>query len=212
MLSLTQTLRSRVPFVAFGVALALPLPVSPRSPDSAKATVVLAGGCFWGVEAVYRHVKGVKSAVSGFAVPEAAEGAEPSMMSTKPAYAEAVRIEYDPAVVNYDQLMAVFFTVAHDPTQVGRQGPDIGPEYRSVIFVTSDDERSHAEQSLARFKSDGRFTKPITTEIAKLKTFKVAGAEHQDYVARNPRSPYVVEVDLPKLAHLQHAFPELYKK
>lgn len=212
MLSLTHALRSRVPFLALGIVLALPLPVPPRAPVSAKATVILAGGCFWGVEAVYRHVKGVKSAVSGFAVPDAPPSPEPSMLSTKPAYAEAVRIEYDPAVVTYDQLMAVFFTVAHDPTQVGRQGPDIGPEYRSVIFVTNEEERRQAEQTLARFKGDSSFTKPISTEIAKLKTFRVAEAAHQDYVARNPRSPYVMQVDLPKLTHLQHAFPDLYKK
>lgn len=191
-----------------GTTTGLPAPERPVE----KATVVLAGGCFWGVEAVYRHVQGVKSVVSGFAVPEAAAGGEPSMTTTKPAYAEAVRVEYDPAAVSYDQLMAIFFTVAHDPTQVGRQGPDIGPEYRSVIFTMSDTERSQAEAVLARYKSDPAFTRPISTEIAKLKSFKVAEAMHQDYVAKNPRSPYVILNDAPKLQHLERTFPELYKK
>lgn len=181
-------------------------------PPAAKATMVLAGGCFWGVEAVYRHVKGVKTVVSGFAVPEVATGGEPSMAGTKSTYAEAVRIEYDPAVVSYDQLMAIFFTVAHDPTQVGRQGPDVGPEYRSVIFAISAVERTQAEQVLARYKADSAFTRPITTEVSMLRAFKVAEASHQDYVAKNPRSPYVILNDAPKLQHLEREFPELYKK
>lgn len=203
--SLKRVMQSGATFSLL-VGLLAPAPTAAvRVPSADKATLVLAGGCFWGVEAVYRHVKGVKSAVSGFAVPEATDGA-------KPAYAEAVRIEYDPATVSYDQLMDIFFRVAHDPTQVGRQGPDVGAEYRSVIFIKSDAEQGQASQTLEKYKTTGGFAKPISTEISRLKSFKVAEEPHQDYVAKNPRAPYVVVNDLPKLEHLKRDFPDLFKK
>ena len=182
-------------------------------PPAAKETAVLAGGCFWGVEAVYRHVKGVKSVVSGFAVPVVpADSAGGSTKSDRGAYAEAVRIEYDPSVVTYDQLLAIFFSVAHDPTQVGRQGPDVGPEYRSVIFTAGDADKAAAQQVLDKLRADGTFRRPVSTDILALKSFKVAEESHQNYVAKNPRSPYVILNDAPKLQQLQRQFPALYKE
>lgn len=182
-------------------------------PSAARETAVLAGGCFWGVEAVYRHVKGVKSVVSGFAVPVVpADSASGSAQSDRGTYAEAVRIEYDPAVVTYDQLLAIFFSVAHDPTEVGRQGPDIGPEYRSVIFTAGDGDQAAARQALDKVRADGTFRRPVTTDILALKSFKVAEESHQNYVAKNPKSPYVVLNDAPKLQQLQRQFPALYKE
>jgi peptide-methionine (S)-S-oxide reductase len=190
------------------LALALPLLVPNPHPQTAKATAVLAGGCFWGVEAVYEHVRGVKSVVSGYAVP--AEN-EPTMKPAKGEYVEAVRIEYDPGQIGYARLLEIFFSVAHDPTQGDRQGPDIGREYRSVILVGSDVEEATARAFVDSLRTTGVFSRPITTEIATLKSFKVAEPFHQDYVARNPRSPYVVANDAPKLEHLRQQFPDLYR-
>lgn len=176
--------------------------------NSAKATAVLAGGCFWGVESVYEHVRGVKSVVSGFAVPAAGES---SMKPAQGDYVEAVRIEYDPAEVSYSKLLEIFFAVAHDPTQGDRQGPDVGPEYRSMILPGNEEERATAQQMVDSLQSAKAFPRAMTTEIAALKSFKVADEFHQDYVAKNPRAPYVVVNDAPKLEHLRQLFPTLYR-
>lgn len=174
---------------------------------ASEKTAVFAGGCYWGVESVFEHVRGVRDVVSGFAVPSAAAG------STAPAsghsgYAEAVRVIYDPARVTYAQLLDVFFLVAHDPTEVDRQGPDIGPQYRSVIFVDGEDQRRAARAYLEGLAARGVFPRPIATEVAWVRSFRPA--EDQDYVVHNPDSPYVVAYDLPKLAELRRRFPALY--
>jgi peptide-methionine (S)-S-oxide reductase len=190
-------------------ALALPLILPVIPPGSAKATAVLAGGCFWGVEAVYEHVRGVKSVTSGYAVPATGE---PTMRPAQPGYVEAVRIDYDPDQISYSRLLAIFFSVAHDPTQLNRQGPDVGPEYRSVILVSGEAERSTARAYIDSLQAARVFPRPITTEVAPLKSFRIAEWQHQDYVARNPRAPYVVLNDAPKLEELRRRFPDLYRE
>jgi peptide-methionine (S)-S-oxide reductase len=190
------------------LALVFPLLLLIQPSTSAKATAVLAGGCFWGVEAVYEHVQGVKSVVSGFAVPAAGVA---SMKPAKDDYVEAVRIEYDPAQVNYTKLLEIFFAVAHDPTQGDRQGPDVGPEYRSVILTDNEAERTTAQQMMDSLRSAKAYPRPLTTQISALKSFKVAEDFHQDYVAKNPRAPYVVVNDAPKLEHLRQLYPNLYR-
>lgn len=162
-----------------------------------EETAILAGGCFWGVEAVYQHVKGVKVVLSGFA-----EGKE---------YAEAVRVVFDPSVISYGQVLQVFFAVAHDPTQLNRQGPDVGPQYRSEIFAQDDSQRRIADAYIAQLSQAGAFDKPIATLVSAKSSFKVAPAEHQSYVKLHPTAPYVVINDLPKLEHLRAEFPALYK-
>jgi peptide-methionine (S)-S-oxide reductase len=133
------------------------------------------------------------------------------MKPVKGDYVEAVRIEYDPDQIDYHRLLEIFFSVAHDPTQGNRQGPDVGPEYRSVILVQGEAEAGKARAFLDSLGAAGTFSRPITTEVAGLKSFKEAEAPHQDYVARNPRAPYVLVNDAPKLAHLRQAFPDLYQ-
>ena len=163
-------------------------------------TAVLAGGCFWGVEAVYEHVKGVRHVVSGYA--GGAKGKLDRSGSGRSGIVEAVKISYNPQQVNYNQLLEIFVTIAHDPTQVNRQGPDIGPRYRSAIFPQNAQQKQAAEQFLAKLRASGRFSKPIATKI-ETGGFKLAEPAHQDYVRRNPGARYVVVNDLPKLAKLK---------
>lgn len=170
---------------------------------SADAVMVLAGGCFWGVEAVFEHVLGVRSVTSGFARPSDAErGFVP---------VEAVRIVYDPSRVNPDQLLAVFFAVAHDPMSRDVQGPDEGPEYRAMVFYRTPPERAQAESFFAAFARDRSLHGPIVTELRALGRFTEAEAFHQDFSAKHPADPYVVRNDLPKLRALEAEFPFLYR-
>jgi peptide-methionine (S)-S-oxide reductase len=160
---------------------------------------ILAGGCFWGVEAVYEHVKGVKRVVSGYA-----GGIRSGLdRATGPAgYAEAVRISFDPEQISYEQLLLIFFTIAHDPTQVDRQGPDIGPRYRSAIFPQSAQQRETARRVLKQLRASGRNSRPIATRLES-GGFTLAEPAHQDYVRKHPKSRYVITNDLPKLAKLR---------
>ncbi|MEO8199033.1 MAG: peptide-methionine (S)-S-oxide reductase MsrA [Gemmatimonadota bacterium] len=173
--------------------------------SSAKATALFAGGCFWGVESVFEHVRGVRSATSGFAVPEAANG------DSLPEYLEAVRVEYDSSQISYRQLLEIFFLVAHDPTQVDGQGPDIGPEYRSFIFPNDEGQRQAAQAYIDELRSSNAFRRPIATKIVALKRFKVAEESHQDYVVKNPYAPYVLTNDVPKLEELRRRFPAVFR-
>jgi peptide-methionine (S)-S-oxide reductase len=179
------------------------LPVASPAPAAASKSVVLAGGCFWGVEAVFEHVRGVKSVTSGYATPEG---------NGRKGFAEAVRIVYDPAQIRYGQLLEVFFLVAHDPTQVDRQGPDVGPRYRSIVFVADADERRIVSSYLDSLGVHGPFAAPIATEIAGLRSFRIAEDFHQDYAEHHPQSAYVVINDLPKLAALRRRFPGVYRQ
>jgi peptide-methionine (S)-S-oxide reductase len=169
-------------------------------------TAVLAGGCFWGVEAVYEHTKGIVDVVSGYAGGDRGARGGPG----KAPHAESVRITFDPSLISYDQILKIFFSVVHDPTQLNRQGPDVGPQYRSAIFFSDAKQETAAKAYIAQLTKARTFPQPIVTEVAPLGAFSVAEAFHQDFVANNPKHPYVVYHDLPKLARLKSSFPEFF--
>jgi peptide-methionine (S)-S-oxide reductase len=199
-------------FLCLAAAAPLPLPAQDVPAASAKApqTAVFAGGCFWGVEAVFRHVKGVTRAVSGYAGGMIVNPTYEQVLTGRTGHAESVQVTYDPAQVSYGQLLAVFFSVAHDPTQKDRQGPDVGPQYRSAIFYADDEQRRVAEAYVAQLDKAKAFGAPIVTQIAKLPAFWPAEDYHQNYLALHPTQPYIVVNDLPKLAALQKEWPQLY--
>jgi peptide-methionine (S)-S-oxide reductase len=198
--------------VAAESAVALPPPALDIKASTVQGpqTAVFAGGCFWGVEAVFRHVKGVTSAVSGYAGGVAKTADYESVGSGTTGHAESVKVTYDPAKVSYGQLLTVFFSVAHDPTQLNRQGPDHGTQYRSAIFTTSDEQKRVAQAYVAQLERAKAFGRPIVTEIVALPAFYPAEAYHQNYLALHPTQPYIVFNDLPKLANLKTQFPALY--
>jgi peptide-methionine (S)-S-oxide reductase len=193
-------------------AVALPAPAVDIPAAAAKGPqkAVFAGGCFWGVEAVFRHVKGVSSAVSGYAGGSAGSADYMQVSSGMSGHAETVEVTYDPAKVSYSQLLKVFFSVAHDPTQLNRQGPDHGTQYRSAIFTTSDEQKRVALAYVAQLDRAKVFARPIVTEIIALPAFYPAESYHQNYLALHPTQPYIVFNDLPKLANLKTQFPDLY--
>lgn len=173
-------------------------------------TAVLAGGCFWGVQAVFQHVKGVISATSGYSG-GTADTAEYETVSTgRTGHAESVKIEFDPSKVSYGQLLRVYFSVAHDPTQLNRQGPDTGPQYRSAIFASNADQQRIAKAYIEQLQSARIFNQPIVTQVVPLQKFFPAEAYHQDYLKKHPYNPYIVINDIPKLNRLRQQFPELY--
>ena len=175
-----------------------------------EQTAVVAGGCFWGIQAVFQHVKGVINATSGYSG-GASNTAEYELVSTgDTGHAESVKITYDPSQITYGQLLRVFFSVAHDPTELNRQGPDTGSQYRSVIFYNSDEQKRIAETYIAQLEKAKVFPRAIVTQVVPLKAFYPAEAYHQDYATRHPHDLYIVYNDAPKVAHLQQEFPELY--
>jgi len=183
---------------------------SPMAKSKGEQTAVVAGGCFWGIQAVFQHVRGVINATSGYSG-GAANTAEYEMVSTgDTGHAESVKITYDPSQITYGQLLRVFFSVAHDPTQLNRQGPDSGTQYRSVIFYNSDEQKRIAEAYIAQLDKASVFPRPIVTRVVPLSAFYPAEAYHQNYAAQHPNNPYIVYNDAPKVAHLQQQFPELY--
>jgi peptide-methionine (S)-S-oxide reductase len=190
-----------------------PKPAQDAKPvTSDEQTAVLAGGCFWGVEAVFERLAGVKDVVSGFAG-GARGSAHYDVVSTgTTGHAEAVKITYNPAQITYADLLKVFFTVAHDPTQLNRQGPDEGTQYRSSIFYGTPEQRAIAEAFIKELNDAKVFPHRVVTAVVSLEGFYPAEAYHQNFVRRNPNYPYVVYNDLPKLEHLQKAFPELLKR
>ena len=184
---------------------------APIATAKSEQTAVVAGGCFWGIQAVFQHVKGVISATSGYAG-GSAKTAEYELVSTgETGHAESVKITYDPSQITYGQLLRVLFSVAHDPTQLNRQGPDQGTQYRSSIFYSGDEQKRIAEAYIAQLEKAKVFPRPIVTQVVPLKAFYQAEAYHQDYAARHPNSPYIVYNDAPKVAHLREQFPDLYK-
>jgi peptide-methionine (S)-S-oxide reductase len=193
---------------------AAPLPDAkidaPRSTATGTQTAVFAGGCFWGVEAVFEHVKGVTQVVSGYAGGSADTAKYDEVSSGSTGHAESVRISYDPSRISYGQLLKVFFSVAHDPTELNRQGPDTGTQYRSAVFFANDEQKRIAESYIAQLQTARAFPRSIVTQVTPLKAFYEAEAYHQDYLARNPNQPYIVINDLPKIANLQRQFPALY--
>ena len=173
------------------------------------ATAVFAGGCFWGVEGVYEHVKGVKSAVSGYAGGEKSTAHYDLVSSGETGHAESVQVTYDPAQISYGKLLQIFFAVAHDPTELNRQGPDEGTQYRSAIFYNSPEQRTVSTAYIAQLNAAKAFPRPIVTQVAPLKAFYPAEDYHQHFLERNPTYPYIVYNDLPKIAQLKRRFPEL---
>jgi len=175
-----------------------------------EQTAVISGGCFWGIQAVFQHVKGVINAASGYAG-GSARTAEYEIVSTgETGHAESVKITYDPSQITYGQLLRVFFSVAHDPTQLNRQGPDEGTQYRSAIWYANDEQKRIAEAYIAQLDKAKIFPRSIVTQVVPLKGFYPAEAYHQDYAAQHPRDPYIVYNDAPKVAHLREEFPALY--
>jgi peptide-methionine (S)-S-oxide reductase len=187
------------------VLLAVPANAAPRA-----ETAVLAGGCFWGMESVFEHVKGVTSVVSGYAGGGAKDASYDKVSSEGTGHAEAVKITYDPAQISYAQLLQIYFTVAHDPTQVNRQGPDSGPSYRSAIFPQSPDQARFARAFIARLDGAHIYKAPIATKIER-GGFYPAEAYHQGFARKHPDYPYIVVNDRPKVQALQRRFPGFYK-
>jgi len=177
------------------------------SAQSATETAVLAGGCFWGMEAVFEHVKGVRDVVSGYAGGAAKDATYDRVSSERTGHAEAVRIEFDPRQVSYAQLLKIYFTVAHDPTQVNRQGPDSGPSYRSAIFPQNAAQRELAGKFITQLRAAGR---PIATKIESGPFFR-AEAYHQDFARKHPLHPYIMVNDEPKVARLKRSYPQYWK-
>jgi len=178
--------------------------------SASEQTAVFAGGCFWGVEAVFEHVKGVKSVVSGYSGGTKETADYETVSSGKTDHAESVMVKFDPAIVSYQQLLFVFFSVAHDPTQLNEQGPDHGKQYRSVIFYMDDGQKAQADAFIAAIEKSKVLSKPVVTQVVPFQAFYKAEDEHQDFVRLNPDYPYVVYNDLPKLKELKKKFPELY--
>ena len=179
-------------------------------PKPRLETAVLAGGCFWGVEAVFEHVKGVRDVVSGFAGGSAREATYRQVSTERTRHAEAVKISYDPNIVSYGDLLRIYFSVAHDPTQLNRQGPDVGPSYRSAIFPQNEVQRRIAQGEIARLSAAKAYKRPIVTKLESGR-FYPAEAGHQDFMKRNPRHPYILAHDVPKVAALKRQFPKLYR-
>ncbi len=175
-------------------------------------TAIFAGGCFWGVEAVFEHVKGVKNVKSGYSGGTAKSANYDDVSNGVTDHAEAVEIVFDPKVVTYSELLKVFFTVAHNPTELNRQGPDTGRQYRSAIFFTSEEQKKTTLDFIAEVDSSKTLPKPVVTEVVKLDKFYDAEAYHQDYMKKNPNQPYIVAHDRPKLEALKKQFPEFYVK
>jgi peptide-methionine (S)-S-oxide reductase len=197
-----------------GSALKGPVPAaaldSPPASKSGTETMVVAGGCFWGVQAVYRSVRGVISATSGYAG-GTKDTAEYEIVSTgRTGHAESVKVVYDPSRISYGQLLRIFFSVAHDPTQLNQQGPDVGRQYRSAIFYADDMQRSIARAYIDQLDAAKVFHRKIVTEVAQLQKFYDAESYHQDYFFSHPLEPYIVINDKPKVAALHQQFPELY--
>lgn len=191
-------------------AAPLPAPVMTMPEGAGLQTAVLAGGCFWGMEAVFEHVKGVRNVVSGFAGGSAADARYDRVSSERTGHAEAIRISYDPRQIGYGELLRIFFAVAHDPTQLNRQGPDEGPSYRSAIFPQTPAQRKIAEAYLTQLRAAKLFPRPAVTRIETGRFFP-AEAYHQDFMRRNPNHPYILAHDLPKLRALKAAFPARYR-
>lgn len=190
----------------------IPPPVNDMPAGTAHtATAVLAGGCFWGVQAVFQHVDGVTQALSGYTGGSAATANYNMVSGANTGHAEAVQITYDPARISYGELLQIYFSVAHDPTQHNRQGPDVGPQYRSAIFPANDAQRQVAQAYIAQLDRSGAYSQPLATTVENLQGFYPAEAYHQDYLVRHPDSLYIVINDQPKVENLQRAFAARYR-
>jgi peptide-methionine (S)-S-oxide reductase len=193
-------------------AVGLPDPAldGPLAATRGEQTAVVAGGCFWGVQAVFEHVKGVKRVTAGYSGGSAETAHYEAVCSDTTGHAESVSIAYDPSQITYGQILKVFFSVAHDPTQLNRQGPDTGAQYRSVVFYASVDQKRIAQAYIDQLDQAKVFSGPIVTQVVALDSFYPAEAYHQDYAVRHPGDGYIVINDLPKVANLRKQFPNLY--
>ncbi len=201
------------PLLALGLMLAPgsgPAPARAATPPGSQ-TAVLAGGCFWGMEDVFENLKGVSNVVAGFAGGSAATAQYETVSTGTTGHAESVEITYDPKRISYEQLLAVFFTVAHDPTELNRQGPDSGTQYRSAIFYADEAQRREAQAYVRKLTAEKRFADPIVTQIVPLRGFYAAEAYHQHFAQLHPDYPYIVINDAPKVAALRERFPALVK-
>lgn len=196
-----------------GSLLSMPGLAAPSKAASAptEQTAVFAGGCFWGVDAVFKHIKGVSEVISGYAGGAAATARYELVSNGDTGHAEAVRVRFNPAQVSYQQLLQVFFSVAHDPTELNRQGPDVGSQYRSAIFYVDAEQRKAAQGYIQQLTSARAFSAPIVTQLAPLQQFFPAEAYHQNYLALHPYELYIVINDMPKVRQLSKKFPALYR-
>lgn len=186
-------------------------PAAPLAASAGSETLVVAGGCFWGMQAVFQHVHGVRRAVSGYAGGDAGTAQYETVSGGHTGHAESVEITYDPAQISYAELLRVYFSVAHDPTQLNRQGPDSGTQYRSAIFYRDDQQRQIAQAYIGQLDRGHFFPARIITQVTALKGFFPAENYHQDYATLHPDSPYIARFDLPKLQHLKQLFPQLWQ-
>jgi peptide-methionine (S)-S-oxide reductase len=192
----------------------VPIPAldAPLAAEAGTDTVVFAGGCFWGVQAVFEHVKGVKSAVSGYAGGHVRSPSYEDVSSGTTGHAESVQVIFDPSQVSFGKLLEIFFAVAHDPTEKDRQGPDVGSQYRSAVFYTTDEQRRITDAYIAQLTREKVYSRPIVTEVARLHAFYPAEAYHQHYAMLHPDSPYIATYDLPKVAALKARYSPLYRE
>jgi len=195
-------------------AVALPDPAvdAPLAKAHGSESVVLAGGCFWGIQAVYQHVKGVTSAVSGYSGGSAETAEYETVSSGSTGHAESVKVTFDPAQISLGQILRIFFSVAHNPTELNRQGPDTGTQYRSVVFYAGEDQKRITQAYIEQLNRAKVFSRPIVTEVAALSAYYPAEAYNQDYATRHPNQPYIAINDLPKVEHLKQMFPVLYRE
>ena len=218
---LTMIAAATVALAAWGVlgsgvaaekAVKLPPPAQDVTATAPTETAVFAGGCFWGVQGVFQHTRGVLNAVSGYAGGDAASANYNTVSTGRTGHAESVQVTYDPKQVSYGQLLRIFFSVAHDPTTLNRQGPDTGPQYRSALFVTGPEQKRVAESYIAQLDAAKVFPSRIVTQVVPLTAFHPAEAYHQDYATRHPQQPYIATFDLPKIANLKATMPDLYRE
>jgi peptide-methionine (S)-S-oxide reductase len=204
----------RVPSSAAESVTRIPAAVvdAPASAGDGLQTVVLAGGCFWGVQAVYQHVEGVHQAVSGYAGGKSPNPTYEQVSSGRTGHAESVQVTFDPRQISLGKILQIFFSVAHNPTELDRQGPDVGTQYRSAIFVSDDAEKSVAQSYVTQLGGGAVFGRPIVTRIDPLTAFYPAEAYHQNYALTHPNNMYIVYNDLPKVENLKRLFPEVYRE
>jgi len=205
------TFALKAPVFGAEQARVLPPPSIDEPAGAAPEVAVLAGGCFWGVQGVFQHVKGVTNAVSGYAGGDKRQAQYETVSSGRTGHAESVRVTFDPRQISYGRILQIYFSVAHDPTELNRQGPDTGTQYRSAIFPTDAEQARVAKAYIAQLEQAHAFNAPIVTKIEPDRTFYPAEAYHQDFLALNPSYPYIVYNDLPKVANLKRLYPEVYR-
>jgi peptide-methionine (S)-S-oxide reductase len=191
-------------------AVKIPPPAADAQANDGIQTAVLSGGCFWGVQGVFQHTAGITSAVSGYAGGNQTTATYEQVSSGTTGHAESVQVKYDPRKISYGKILQIFFSVAHDPTQLNRQGPDSGTQYRSAIFTTSDEQKKVADAYIAQLNAAKVYGKPIVTKVGPLQGFFPAEAYHQDYLTLHPNQPYIAYNDLPKVENLKKLFADNY--